>query len=172
MSASEIDNKDTLIASTDVILVSFAVLISLTVKRKFDRNILENVWNYKFAHTKKTLWPLFMDGVQLPQCYRATTRRRFTFCHLVPRNSWCSFDRPRKDERLSQSWSHPVVLNKELLGWESSNLTTTSLLHRSIVQEERVSYMAYGKRPHILVGWRGRTNSYVHLIRGAIIIYH
>ena len=24
---------------------------------------------------KQTLWPLFMDGVQLPQVYRATTRR-------------------------------------------------------------------------------------------------
>ena len=29
----------------------------------------------------KALKPLVMDGVQLPQCYRATTRRQFTFCH-------------------------------------------------------------------------------------------
>ena len=27
---------------------------------------------------KNTLWPLFMNGVQLPQGYRATTRRQFT----------------------------------------------------------------------------------------------
>ena len=47
---------------------------------------------------KETLWPLFMDGVQLPQEYRATTRRQFTFYYEVPRNSWHSFDQPRKDE--------------------------------------------------------------------------
>ena len=28
---------------------------------------------------KTTLWPLFVDGVQLSQGYRATTRRQFTF---------------------------------------------------------------------------------------------
>ena len=28
---------------------------------------------------KKTLWSLFMDGVQLAQDYRATNRRQFTF---------------------------------------------------------------------------------------------
>ena len=31
---------------------------------------------------------------------------------------------PRKDERLSHPWSHPVVLNTEPLNWESSTLTT------------------------------------------------
>ena len=50
-----------------------------------------------------------MDGVQLPQGYRATSRRQFSFYHEVSRNSWHSFDQPRKDERLSQPWSHPVV---------------------------------------------------------------
>ena len=30
---------------------------------------------------KKTLWPFFMDGIQLPQGYRATSRRQFTFYH-------------------------------------------------------------------------------------------
>ena len=29
-----------------------------------------------------------------------------------------------KDERLSEPWSHPVVLNTEPLDWESSALTT------------------------------------------------
>ena len=28
-------------------------------------------------HLKKTLWPLFMDGVRLPQGYRATSKRLF-----------------------------------------------------------------------------------------------
>ena len=57
----------------------------------------------------KTLWLLFVDGVQLPQGYRATSRKQFTFYHNVPRNFWYSFDRPQKDEWLSQPWSHPVV---------------------------------------------------------------
>ena len=33
------------------------------------------------AVLKKTLWPLFMDRVQLLRGYRATTRRQFTFYH-------------------------------------------------------------------------------------------
>ena len=63
-------------------------------------------------------------------CLKATTtsRRQFTFCHSVPRNSWYSFYQPRKDERLSWPWSHPVVLYMGLLDWESSALTTRSLL--------------------------------------------
>ena len=69
-------------------------------------------------YKKKTLWPLFMDGVQSHQGYRATTRRQFTFYHSIPRNSWHSFNRPWIDERLSQSWSYPVVvLNMGPLDW-------------------------------------------------------
>ena len=60
----------------------------------------------------------------------ATSRRQFTFYHSVPRNSWYSFYRPRKDERLSQPWSHPVILNTAPLDWESSALTTRLLLHK------------------------------------------
>ena len=52
----------------------------------------------------------------------------FTFYHSVPRNSWYSFYRPRKDERLSRPWSHPVVLNTGPLDWESSALTTRPLV--------------------------------------------
>ena len=29
---------------------------------------------------------------------------------------------PRKDERLSRPWSHPVVLNMGTLDWESNDL--------------------------------------------------
>ena len=58
----------------------------------------------------------------------ATSRRQFTFYHSVPRNSWYSFYRPRKDERLSRPWSHPVVLNTGPLDWESSTLTTRPIL--------------------------------------------
>ena len=34
-----------------------------------------------------------------------------------------------KDEALSQPWSRPVVLNPELLDWESSILTTSPMLY-------------------------------------------
>ena len=42
-------------------------------------------------------------------------------------NSWYSFDRPPKDERLSQPWYHPLVLKTGPLNWESSALTTIPL---------------------------------------------
>ena len=56
-----------------------------------------------------------------------TSGRQFTFYHSVLRKSLYSFYRPRKDERLSQPWSHPVVLNTRPLDWESSALTTRPL---------------------------------------------
>ena len=62
------------------------------------------------------------------QLQGGSSRRQFTFYHSVPRNFWYSFYRPRKDERLSRPWSHPVVLNMGLLDWESSALTTRPLL--------------------------------------------
>ena len=58
----------------------------------------------------------------------ATSRRQFTFYHSIPRNSWYSFYRPWKDERLSRPWSHPMVLNTGPMDWESSPLTTRLLL--------------------------------------------
>ena len=82
----------------------------------------------KYIKNLKTLWPLLWMWFN---CLRAiaTWRRQFTFYHKVPRNSWYSFYRPRKDEGLSRPWSHPVVLNTAPLDWESSVLTTRSLLH-------------------------------------------
>ena len=62
----------------------------------------------------------------------ATSRRQFTFYRSVPRNSWYSFYQPRKDERLSRPWSHPVVLNTGLLDWETSALTTRPLLRKGL----------------------------------------
>ena len=58
---------------------------------------------------------------------RATLRRQFTLKHLVPRNSWYSFNQPREDERLSRPWCHPMLLTMRLLDWESSILTTRPL---------------------------------------------
>ena len=39
------------------------------------------------------------------------SRRQITFYHSVLKISWYSFNQPRDDERLSQPWNHPVVLN-------------------------------------------------------------
>ena len=72
---------------------------------------------------KKTLWHLFMDRVQLPKVYRATTRKQFTFYHSVLKNSWYPFDQPRKDERLTRPWSRTVVFNTVPLDCGSSALT-------------------------------------------------
>ena len=74
---------------------------------------------------KQTLWMGF-------NCLKATatSSRQFTFYHSVPRTFWYSFYRPPKHERLSQPWSHPVVLNTGPLDWQSSALTTRSLLHK------------------------------------------
>ena len=69
-----------------------------------------------------------MDEVQLPHGYSHFGEAVY-FLPLVPRNPWYSFYRPRKDERLSRPWSHPVVLNTGPLDWESSTLTTRPLLH-------------------------------------------
>ena len=61
----------------------------------------------------------------------ATSRRQFTFSHQVPRNSWYSLYRRREDERLSWTWSHPVVLNTGPMDWEYSTLTTRLFLHKA-----------------------------------------
>ena len=73
----------------------------------------------------KTLWPLLSQG------YRTITKRKFTFYHSVPRSSSYSTNQPQKGERLSWTCSQPVVLNRGPLDWESSTLTTRSLLHES-----------------------------------------
>ena len=72
----------------------------------------------------------FVDGVQLPQGYGATTGRQFTFYQHVPRNSWYSFDRPWKDERLSRPWNYQVGLNMGPLNWKSSALTSYTLFRK------------------------------------------
>ena len=91
------------------------------------RFCLIHIYNHHYTEShflfnkkkKSTLWPIFMDGVQLPHSFRVTSRRQFTFCHQVLRKSWYSFDWSLKDEGLSRPWSHPVVLNTGPLNWES-----------------------------------------------------
>ena len=82
-------------------------------------------------YMQKTLWPLFMNGVQLSQgyIYKVTAKRQFTFYHSIHKSSWNSFNRPRKDGRLRWIRSHPAVLNSRPQNWEYSVLTTRPLLH-------------------------------------------
>ena len=60
------------------------------------------------------------------ETFSGSSAQQFTFYHYVLRNFWYSFYRPRKDERFSQPWSHPVVLNRGPP--ESSDLTTGSTM--------------------------------------------
>ena len=73
-----------------------------------------------------TSWPLFMDGVQLPQGYSHFEEAVY-FLPFSSQKFLILIYRPRKNERLSQPWSHPVVLDTGLLHWESSTLTTRPL---------------------------------------------
>ena len=75
----------------------------------------------------------------------ATSRRQFTFYSSVLRNSWYSFYRPLKDERLSRPWGHAVVLDMGPLDWESSTLTTRPLLGsvRQLLESVKV-FLCYG----------------------------
>ena len=78
---------------------------------------LEKLFLTQYYCEKTALWPLFMNEFQLCQGYRVTLRRQFTFYHSVPRSSWYSFHWLWKDERLSQPWSHPMVLKLGPLNW-------------------------------------------------------
>ena len=60
------------------------------------------------SYSKKNFMAPFIDRVQLPKVYRATTRKQFTFYDSVLKNFWYTFDQPRKDERLTRPWSHTV----------------------------------------------------------------
>ena len=106
---------------------------------------------FRVSSSKKTSWPLFMDRVQLPRVYRATTRRQFTFYHPVPKNFWYPFDQPRKDERLTRAWlelawSHTMVFNTGPLDWGSSNLTNRPVFVFSLLMlnENEARYVILG----------------------------
>ena len=70
-----------------------------------------------------TLWPLHMDGIELPQGHSHFEET----IYFMPLSSQkfllrvlSSFYRPRKDERPSPPWRHQVVLSTGPLDWESS----------------------------------------------------
>ena len=98
---------------------------------------------------KKNFMAPFMDGVQLSRlkplwgCSLLFTSKSWNF--------WCSLYRPWKDERLSQSWSHPVVLNTGPLDWESCTLTTRPLLHKHLSHKIFLFLHYYHKGDHLMV---------------------
>ena len=102
-----------------------------------------------FKKKKKTLWSLFMDGVQLPQGYSHFEEGVY-FLPFSSQKFWL-FYRPQKDERLSRPWSHPVVLNTGPLDWESSALTTRPLLHSFNFQLQKNLFLEIKKYK-----WGGR----------------
>ena len=67
--------------------------------------------------TLKFMTPSYGWGsnVFMQQCH---FERDNFFYHSVPRISWHPFNGPRKDKRLSQTWSHPLVLNLVPMDWE------------------------------------------------------
>ena len=65
------------------------------------------------------------------------------FLPLLPRNSWYSLYRPRKDARLSRPRSHPVVLNTGPMDWKSSILITRPQVSVTLAYLSPVSYEAF-----------------------------
>ena len=86
---------------------------------EFRVNLFSVIGSFRWFLLKKNLWPLFIDGVQLPQD-QSHFEEAVYFLPLSPQKFWYSLYQPRKDERLSRPWSHPTVLNRGPLDWESS----------------------------------------------------
>ena len=102
---------------------------------------------------KKTLWPIFMDGAQLSQGY-SHYKETVYFLPLSRRKSSYSFDWPWKDERLSWPCSNSVVLNQGPLDWESSTLTTRSLLHKGDTPRYTQTQTSIKQHSSLAVPWQ------------------
>ena len=63
----------------DLFKIAKGLLRILLVTRILTMVCWQSVMKIENKRKKTTLWPLFMDGVQLPQGYTAITRRQFTF---------------------------------------------------------------------------------------------
>ena len=99
------------------------------------KNICSVVWSCRLAtasyQDKKKYGHFFMGGVQ---DYHATKRRQCTFYHWVPMSFGYSFDRPRKDERLSVPWSHDTQW-KNMLKVTNQDTTNLKQLFRIHINE-------------------------------------
>ena len=62
----------------------------------FSNFFSHNTFSGSFFLKKKTLWPLFVDGVQLPQGYSHFEEA----IYFLPLSFWYSLYQPQKDERL------------------------------------------------------------------------
>ena len=67
------------------------------------------------------------------------------FTTKVPRNFWYSFYQPRKDDKLSQPWSQPVVLNTRPLDWQG---IIQAVLFMSVFEQRLSFQMIYFKKNH------------------------
>ena len=95
-------------------------------------------------------------------------RRQFTFYHQVPGNTWYSLDQPRKDERLCQPWSQPVVLKTGPLGIHYHGyiqIPENSNEHVGLKTPVMVTLRSYGK--HIAL-----TTTYSFKVDFRQAIYH
>ena len=91
---------------------------------------------------KNTLWPLFMDGVQLPQGYShfeevvyflPLSSQKFLALILLNSEGWKGWP-----------WIHPVVLNMGPLDWESNALTTRPANYsKKFVWKVKISLCTY-----------------------------
>ena len=98
---------------------TFPLILTLS---PIDLCFLEFQYSFWIAYFQNFM-PLFMDGVQLPQGYRATTRSKFTFYYWFPIYSWYSFDQPRK----MNGWS--VNLGSTEMFWARDPLGIECLNH-------------------------------------------
>ena len=81
-----------------------------------------------FAFLKRNFATPFCEWGSTASRLQSHCKETVSFYHSVPRTSWHSFSRPRKDQRLSWPWSRSAVLNMGPLNWESRTLTTRPLL--------------------------------------------
>ena len=80
----------------------------------------------------KTLWPLFMDRVQLPQC-KSHFKEAVYFLPLSPLKFLVLILLTSEVWKAGSNLSNPVVLNSGPLDWESSALTTRPLLYNKLI---------------------------------------
>ena len=104
----------------------FHFILPVTVILKNVRNFT-GVCRYKVRQQNYVLYPWWNEKLMAPSILRLQSHYEDTVYFFT--SSRYSIDWPRKDERLSCSSSHPVVLNPGPLDWECSTLTTRSLLH-------------------------------------------
>ena len=99
----------------DKVLLTFSPFSTISIYHTRNRNWAGHLKGQKTF--KKLYGSFFIDGLQLSQGCKATTRRQFSFYHWVPKSSWYSFDQPRKDKRLSWPCTHPIRQNSTLYSY-------------------------------------------------------